>query len=69
MGDGALMDSTTAIIGILAVVVALGGYLWLPEWLRNRRMHRELQERHAPWKPSRPMPPVPPPDPMPPKKP
>jgi hypothetical protein len=58
MGNGALMDSTIAIIGILAVIVFLVLYLWLPEWLRNRRMRKELQERRVPKPGPWPPPPV-----------
>jgi uncharacterized protein YneF (UPF0154 family) len=44
------MDSTIAILGILAVVVALCGFVFLPGWLRKRRMDKELQNRRC-WKP------------------
>jgi hypothetical protein len=39
------MDSTLAILGILVVAVALVAYIFIPEVLRKRRLHKELCRR------------------------
>lgn len=60
------MDVTIAIIGILAVVVALCAYLFVPEWIKTRRRRlwgRDLQRLNSGQ--SEPMPPVASPEPPP----
>jgi hypothetical protein len=39
------VEAVLAVAGIVAVVVALLAYIYIPAWLDERRMRREVEKR------------------------